>query len=242
MRNPKPSDNILPHKPFGIHVSNVRQWLSFNPLGKVISADQKSSPVSYCVGEGPYSVQAPLSERPGTRQRIKNAPWLMNFGSESLTLITLLHIFLCFTFYISALSKGPVRQASTSYMASTNPFMQLFQEWDHCFRMDAQQIWLRKRVLVQLLILGQPKSGSLSLHFVNFPLLFGQDVILKEQDNRIHPTRFHPKLMNLDLFPLHLGRVAQILDQDDPRQTLRQGICKSGQGINMRISASRDLV
>ena len=112
MRNPKLSDNVLPHKPFGIYVPNVRQWLSFNPLGKVISANQKSSPVSYYFGEGPHNVQTPLSKRPTTRQRIKNAPWLMNVRSKSLTLITLLHVFLCFPLHIRSpisLSKGPMR-------------------------------------------------------------------------------------------------------------------------------------
>ena len=156
MRNLKLSDNVLPNKPFGIHVHNVRQWLSFNPLGKVISIDQKPSPVSCYFGEEPHNVQTLLR--------------------ESLTLVTLLHVFLCFSLHIGppiSLSKGPVRQRSASYMASTYIFVQLFQEWLHCFRMDAQQIWPRKRVFVQLLVLGQPKSGSLSSHFVNLLLFLG---------------------------------------------------------------------
>ena len=112
MRNPKPSDNVLSHKPFGIYVPNVCQWLSFNPLDKVISADQKPSPIFCCFGEGPHNVQTPLSKRLGTRQRIKKVLWLMNVGRKSLTLVTLFHIFLCFPLYIGppiSLSKGPVR-------------------------------------------------------------------------------------------------------------------------------------
>ena len=129
MRNPKTSDNVLPHKPFGIYVLDVRQWLNFNPLGKVINADQKPSPVFCFFGEGPYNVQASLSKRPETRQRTNNAPWLMNVGSKYLTLVTLLHVFLCFSLHIGppiSLSKSLVRQGSTSCMASTNPFAQLF--------------------------------------------------------------------------------------------------------------------
>ena len=68
--------------------------------------------------------------------------------------------------------------------------------------------WPRKRALVQLLVLGQAKLGNLPSHFVNLPLLFRQDVILKESDNRIHLTGSHPKLTNLDLLHLHLGKVA----------------------------------
>ena len=63
MRDPKSSDNVLPHKPFGIHVLNVRQWFSFNSLGKVVSADQKPSLVFCCFGEGSYNIRAPLSKR-----------------------------------------------------------------------------------------------------------------------------------------------------------------------------------
>ena len=129
MRNIKSSDDVLPQKPFGIHVPNACQWLNFNSLGKVINVDQKPSPISCCFGEGSHNVQTPLSKRPETRQRIKNAPLLMNVGSEPLTLVTLLHVFLCFSLHIRpsiSLSKGSMRQGSTSYMVSTNPFVQLF--------------------------------------------------------------------------------------------------------------------
>ena len=74
MRDPKPSDNVLPHKPFSIHIPNVCQWLNFNSLGKVISVSQKPSPIFYCFGEGPHNVQAPLRKRLWTKQRIKKAP------------------------------------------------------------------------------------------------------------------------------------------------------------------------
>ena len=129
MRNPESSDNVLSHKRFNICIPNAWQWLSFNPLGKVINVDQKPSPVPCRFGEGPHNVQAPLSERPGTRQRIKNAPWLMNVGSKSLTFVTLLHVLMCLPLHIGppiSLSKGLVRQGSASRMTFTNPFVQLF--------------------------------------------------------------------------------------------------------------------
>ena len=40
MGDPKPSDNIFPNKSLGIHVLDICQWFSFNPLGKVIYVDQ----------------------------------------------------------------------------------------------------------------------------------------------------------------------------------------------------------
>ena len=129
MRNPKPSDNVLPHKPLGIHIPNVCQWLNFNPLREVINADQMPSHIFRCLREGSYNVQAPLIKRLGTRQRIKNAPWLMNVGSESLILVTLFHVFLHFSLHIrppKSLRKGTMRQGSASCMASTNFLVQLF--------------------------------------------------------------------------------------------------------------------
>ena len=67
MGNSKSSNNVLPHKLFDIHVPDVCRWVSFNPLGKVISVDQKPFPVFYCFGEGPYNVQASLSKKPWAR-------------------------------------------------------------------------------------------------------------------------------------------------------------------------------
>ena len=39
MRDPKPSDNIFPNKSLGIHIPDICQWFSFNPLGEVIRVD-----------------------------------------------------------------------------------------------------------------------------------------------------------------------------------------------------------
>ena len=38
--DPKPSDNIFPNKSLGIHVLDICQWFSFDPLGEVIRVDQ----------------------------------------------------------------------------------------------------------------------------------------------------------------------------------------------------------
>ena len=40
MGDSKPSDNIFPNKSFGNHISDVCQWLVFNPFGEVVCADQ----------------------------------------------------------------------------------------------------------------------------------------------------------------------------------------------------------
>ena len=73
-RDSKPSDNIFPDKYLGIHVPDIGQWFSFNPLGKVICADQQPSLIPCCLRERSYNVQAPLSKGSGTGQRIKDTP------------------------------------------------------------------------------------------------------------------------------------------------------------------------
>ena len=125
-RDSKLSNNIFPNKSLGIHIPNICQWFNFNPFGEVIRANQQIPLIPCCLREMTYNVQAPLSERPRTGQRIKNSSQLMNVGCKSLALVTLLRILLCFPLHIwppIALSEGPVRQSSTSCVTSTNPFM-----------------------------------------------------------------------------------------------------------------------
>ena len=64
MRDSKPSDNIFPNKSLGIHIPDICQWFSFNPLGKVIRADQQILLIPYCLRERTYNVQVLLSKRP----------------------------------------------------------------------------------------------------------------------------------------------------------------------------------
>ena len=51
MRDPKPSDNVFPNKYRSIHIPDICQRLSFNPLGEVILADQQPSLIPYCLRE-----------------------------------------------------------------------------------------------------------------------------------------------------------------------------------------------
>ena len=94
-RNYKSGYNILPNKLLCINISNVGQWLSFNPLCEVISSNQKPSPVPHSPEEWSHNIQAPLSEWPWAWQRIKYSPRLVNVRSKSLALITLFYILLC---------------------------------------------------------------------------------------------------------------------------------------------------
>ena len=41
MRDPESSDNIFPDKLLGIHISDIRQGLSFNPFSKVVCVDEQ---------------------------------------------------------------------------------------------------------------------------------------------------------------------------------------------------------
>ena len=40
MKDLKPGDNIFPNKSLGIHIPDICQWFSFNPLGEVICANR----------------------------------------------------------------------------------------------------------------------------------------------------------------------------------------------------------
>ena len=119
VRNPKPNDNVSPHKPLSIHISDVCQWLSLNSFSEVISANQESPLIPCYLGKGPHNIQSPLSKRSRTRQWIEETPWLMNVWSESLTLVTFLHILLCFLLYIwppIPLNEGPFAYLATNIL------------------------------------------------------------------------------------------------------------------------------
>ena len=60
----KPSDNIFSKKSLGIHILDICQWFSFNPLGKVIRANQQILLIPCYLRERTYNVQALLSKRP----------------------------------------------------------------------------------------------------------------------------------------------------------------------------------
>ena len=126
MRDSKQSDNILPNKFLSIRISDICQRLHFNPLSKVIYADQQISFIPYCFRKRTYNVQSLLRKRPRAGQWVKDSYRLMNVWCKSLTLITLLHIFLCFLLHVRppiALCEGPVRQRPAPRVASTNPFV-----------------------------------------------------------------------------------------------------------------------
>ena len=71
MRDLKSCNNVSLDEFLSIHISDVGQWLSFDPFGEVIFADQQRSLISYCLGEGAYNIQALLGERPWTGQRVE---------------------------------------------------------------------------------------------------------------------------------------------------------------------------
>ena len=72
-RDSKPSDNIFPNKSLGIHIPDICQWFTFNPLGEVIRVDQQIPLIPCCLRERTYNVQASLSKKPRAGQRIKDS-------------------------------------------------------------------------------------------------------------------------------------------------------------------------
>ena len=126
MRDPKLGDNVFLDKLLSIHISDVRQWFSFDPFGEIICADQQISLVTYYFGKRANNIQALLCKRPRTGWGIKDSSWLVYVWCESLALIVLFHILLCFLLHVwlpIALCDSFMGQRSSSYVVSTNPFM-----------------------------------------------------------------------------------------------------------------------
>ena len=67
MRDPKLGDNVFPEKFLSVHVFDVCQRFSFDPLGKIVYTDQQISLVTCCFGKGTNNIQTPLCKRPRTR-------------------------------------------------------------------------------------------------------------------------------------------------------------------------------
>ena len=125
-RDPESGDNVFPDKLFGVHISDIRQGFHFNPFSEIVYVDQQISLVPYCLGERANNIQARLSKWLRAGQGIKGSSRLVYVWCESLTLIALLHVFLCFLLHIwppIALNDSFVRQRSSSSVASTDPFM-----------------------------------------------------------------------------------------------------------------------
>ena len=58
VKDPKLKDNVFPNKSLSIHIIDICQWFSFNPLDQVICVDQQLSLIPYCLRERPYNIQA----------------------------------------------------------------------------------------------------------------------------------------------------------------------------------------
>ena len=55
-RDPESCNDVSPDEPFSIYVSDVGQWLGFDPFGEVIRADQQIPLISCCLREGAYNI------------------------------------------------------------------------------------------------------------------------------------------------------------------------------------------
>ena len=91
--DPKSCNNGSPDELLSICVSDVDQWLSFDPFGEVIYADQPIYLISCCLKEGAYNIQTLLGERPWAGQRVEDPSWLMDIWGKPLALVTFLNIF-----------------------------------------------------------------------------------------------------------------------------------------------------
>ena len=50
-KDPEPGNNVFSNKLFGIHISDIRQVLNFNPFSEIVHVDQQISLVPYCFGK-----------------------------------------------------------------------------------------------------------------------------------------------------------------------------------------------
>ena len=119
-------NNVFPNEFLGIHVPDVGQRFSLHPFGEVISSNYYVSIIPYSFGERTDNIKTPLSKRPGAGERVKDSSGLVDIWGESLTLITLLCIFLGLSLHVRppvSLGERPVRQRSPSSVTSINPLM-----------------------------------------------------------------------------------------------------------------------
>ena len=93
MRYFEAGDNVLLDKLLYIHISDIRQRLSFNPFGEIVCADQQIFLISRCFGKWANNIQTPLCKRPSTGEEIQESSWLVCVLCKSLTLIAFLRIF-----------------------------------------------------------------------------------------------------------------------------------------------------
>ena len=64
VRDPKLKDNVFPNKSLSIHIIDICQWFSFNPLDQVIRVDQQPSLIPYRLRKKSNNIQTPLSKWP----------------------------------------------------------------------------------------------------------------------------------------------------------------------------------
>ena len=105
MRYSEAGDNVLLDKLLYVHISDIRQRLSFNPFGEIVCADQQIFLVSRCFRKWANNIQAALRKRPRIGEGIQESSWLVCVWPP----ITL--------------GDGPMSYGSPSYMASTDSFM-----------------------------------------------------------------------------------------------------------------------
>ena len=106
-------NNVLLDEFLGIHVPNVGQRFSLHPFGEVIGSDYYVSLVPRSFGERTDNIKTPLYKRPGAREGVEDPSGLVDVWGESLTLITLLGVFLGLSLHVRqpvSLGECPVCQ------------------------------------------------------------------------------------------------------------------------------------
>ena len=119
-------NDVSPDEPFRICISDVSQWLRFDPFDEVIYADQQIPLISRYLGKGSYNIQAPLGEWPWAGQRVEDPAELMDAQGKPLALVTFPNILQSFLLHPRppvTLGKGSVRQGSSPCVTTADPFV-----------------------------------------------------------------------------------------------------------------------
>ena len=82
MRYPEASDNVLLEKLLYIHISDICQRLSFNPLGEIVCADQQIFLVSRCFRKSANNIQAHCAKGQGLERGFRNPLGWCVFGAN----------------------------------------------------------------------------------------------------------------------------------------------------------------
>ena len=82
VRDPELGDNVFSKKFLSVHISDVRQRFSFNPLSEIVCADQQIFLVTCCFGKGPTISKPHCAKGQGLDKGLRTPPGWCILGAN----------------------------------------------------------------------------------------------------------------------------------------------------------------